>query len=91
MGRITKPREYKRCSISSKTGKKLCRHIGDKILVQRQLNGATMRDVAGGSGLSNAFVCQLENGQSLPSAETLWRLSLFFGVSPGYWFEEFKE
>ena len=91
MGRITKPREYRRCKSSSDLAQKLSRHIGEALLTMRQEHAVTMRDVADGAGMSNAFVCQVENGQSLPSAETLWKLSQFFDVSTSYWFEGFED
>jgi transcriptional regulator with XRE-family HTH domain len=62
-------------------------HVGRRILELRQRDGVTMRDVSNGTKLSNAFICQLENGQSQPSAETLWALAQYFKVPVGFFFE----
>lgn len=67
----------------------LAAHIGNRILHLRQKESVTMREVAAGSGLSNAFICQLENGQSSPSADTLWALGKYFGVPVQFFFEGF--
>jgi transcriptional regulator with XRE-family HTH domain len=81
--------------ISSHTRRKirspLAAHIGSRLLALRQKHGCTMRDVADGAGLTNAFVCQVENGQSCPTAETLWRLSKYFEVTPGHFFYGYED
>lgn len=64
----------------------LAKHIGQQLLKARQRHQMTMRQVADAAGLSNPFVCQIENGQSIPTAETLWKLSRAFGCPVGYWF-----
>ena len=64
----------------------LAKHIGSQLLLLRQKHQMAMDQVAAGSKLSKTFICQIENGQSCPSAETLWRLSQFFVVPIGYFF-----
>lgn len=61
-------------------------HIGKQLFKLRQRHQKTMRDVAESTGLSATFICQIENAQSIPGAETLWILSQAFGVPVGYWF-----
>jgi len=60
---------------------KVCSHIGQQLHRLRRERRVSMRAVADGTGLSTAFVCQIENGRSMPSAYTLWRLTDFFGVT----------
>jgi len=67
----------------------LTKHIGEVLLHLRQKKNSSMRDVSNGSGLSTAFICQIENGESSPSADTLVKLSAFFSVSVGYFFKDF--
>ena len=69
----------------------LAMHIGKQLFRCRQKHQLTMRDVAGKCGLSTTFICQIENGLSVPSARTLWQLSQFFGVPLGYWLRGYKE
>jgi len=82
MGRIAKAKKTTRSPLAV--------HIGQRLLALRQDQQLTMRAVAERTGLSNAFVCQIENGQSCPTADTLWRLSQCFAVLPGYFFEGFQ-
>lgn len=65
-------------------------HIGGQLLKQRQRHQVTMRALAAATGISNTFICQIENGQSVPTARTLWKLSQCFGVPIGYWFQGYK-
>lgn len=69
-----------------RTGNKLALHIGGQLLKARQKHQMTMRETSEKSGLSMAFICQVENSQSIPTAETLWKLSQCFEVPVGYWF-----
>jgi len=71
-------------------GSALSVHIGSVLLSLRQKQQVTMRQVADGAGLSNAFICQLENGQSSPTIDTLWKLATFFDVDPGVFFKGYK-
>jgi len=68
----------------------LAAYIGERVHSLRQEKQSSMRDVANGSGLSVAFICQIENGQSMPSAYTLWRLAKVFGVTVDFFFLGFK-
>lgn len=89
MGRITwhgkKPRV-----VEAGSGAALAVHIGQQLLALRQEHQASMRGVADGTGMSNAFICQVENGQSVPSAYTLWRLAKFFDVEVGWFFQGYE-
>lgn len=68
----------------------LAKHIGGQLLKVRQKRQLTMRAMADLAGLSATFVCQLENGQSIPTAETLWKLSQAAKVPIGYWFRGYS-
>jgi len=83
MGRIQKADRH--------IGSPLSVHVGGVLLSLRQKHQVTMRQVADGAGLSNAFVCQLENGQSSPTVDTLWKLATFFKVNPGVFFTGYEE
>lgn len=82
MGRI----DWHGSKAKQREGSLLARHIGNQLLKARQRRQVTMRQVADSAGLSNAFVCQIENGQSIPTAETLWKLSTALKYPVGYWF-----
>ena len=66
-------------------------HVGKRIHQLRQEQQVSMRAVANGTGMSNAFICQLENGQSVPTVHTLWRLAGFFGVTMDFFMEGFEQ
>lgn len=68
----------------------LALHIGKKLLALRKCHAVTLRTVAKGTGISNAFVCQVENGQCMPTAMTIWKLAKYFAVTPGFFFLGFK-
>jgi transcriptional regulator with XRE-family HTH domain len=86
MGRIALPRKTRK-----RTASLLSQHIGEQLLGLRQKHGVTMRDVGDGTGLSAAFVCDLENGHCSPSADTLWALAEYFETRPSYFFRGFKQ
>lgn len=65
---------------------KLSVHVGIRLNKLRDKYHMTMRAVSDKTGLSCAFICQVENGQSLPTAETLYKLSKCFNVSVNYFF-----
>lgn len=69
----------------------LAQHIGEQLRRQREKLQITIRDVHEKTGLSAAFVCDMENGKQCPGAETLWRLSKALGVPVSYWFKKFEE
>jgi transcriptional regulator with XRE-family HTH domain len=76
---------------SRAVGSPLSVHIGSVLLSLRQKHQVTMRQVADGAGLSNAFVCQVENGQSSPTIDTLWKLATFFQCKPGVFFDGYSD
>ena len=82
MGRIT----WHGSKASQRADSVLATHIGKQLLKMRQKHQMTMRKLSETSGLSNPFICQIENGQSIPTAKTLWKLSEAFEVPVGYWF-----
>lgn len=90
MGRIAWHGKQPR-AIKSGDGYALAAHIGQRLLGLRQDRQVSMRCVADGTGLSNAFICQIENGQSVPTAMTLWRLAKFFDVEVGHFFEGYSD
>jgi len=66
-------------------------HVGRQLWKLRQRDQLTMRDVAEKTGLTNAFICQIENGQSAPTIETLWKLAQCFGVGVQWFVKGYKE
>lgn len=90
MGRIIKPRTYANKLTEGTDRHSLAVHIGQQLLKLRQKCQVTMRDVADGTGLSNAFVCQIENGQSMPTAATLWKLHRFFECPVNLFFDGYE-
>lgn len=70
---------------------KMAVHVGKQLHALRERDQVSMRAVADGTGLSNPFICQVENGQSIPTIETLWKLAQFFGVEIGYFVEGYSE
>lgn len=85
MGRITWNDQPKR-NVPAGEEAEVAAHIGQRLNTARQKLQVSMRAVAAGTGLSNAFICQIENGQSIPSAYTLLRLARFFDVDTDYFF-----
>jgi len=75
---------------TQRNGSVLAKHIGQQLFKQRQKKQITMRSLAELSGISNPFICQIENGQSIPSAETLWRLSVALDVPVSYWYRGYS-
>lgn len=64
-------------------------HIGQQIHKVRQRMQLSLRDLSSQSGLSAAFLCDIENGKRSPSAETLVKLSLATGKPFGWWVQGF--
>ena len=54
----------------------------------RELRGVdrTLAEVSAGSGVSVQAVCQYENGQRIPSAETVAKLAGYYEVTVDYIF-----
>jgi len=86
MGRIS----WHGMKAKQRDGSVLAKHIGKQLLKLRQKNQISMRSLSEIAGLSGAFICQIENGQSIPTAETIWKLSQAFDVSVGYWFRGYE-
>jgi len=78
-------------SCDAKRQSPLAKHIGSQLLRAREKHQLTIRETAKRVGISNAFVCQIENGQSVPGAEILWKLSRTFDVPVTYWFRGFTD
>jgi transcriptional regulator with XRE-family HTH domain len=55
--------------------------IGRRVRERRRALGLTLRGLEDCTDLCNAFLSQVETGQSEPGAATLWRLSRALGVS----------
>lgn len=72
-------------------GTPLAQHIGRVLLDLRQRDQVTMRQVADGAGISATFVCDLENGHSSPSADTLWMLAKYFDVPVSRFFKGYAD
>ena len=69
---------------------KLAIHIGKRLHELRQRQQVSMRAVGDDVGMSGAMICQIENGQSMPTAYTLWRLAKSFDVPVDWFFEGFE-
>lgn len=65
-------------------------HVGRQLAALRERDQLTMHAVHERTGLSNAFICQVENGQSLPTVETLWKLAACFGVDLNYFVDGYQ-
>lgn len=79
----SKPRKTQRSELAA--------HVGRRLAALRERDQVTMREVSEQTRLSNAFVCQIENGQSSPTIETLWKLAQYFGVGVEWFVEGYKE
>lgn len=65
----------------------LAKHIGRQLSYLRERREMSQRLLADASGIPHSSLAAYERGESSPSAETLWKLSVFFEVNPGIWFE----
>lgn len=55
--------------------------LGGTLKVFRELQGLTLRQVEEATGISNAYLSQLENDKiGKPSANTLWKLANIYNV-----------
>lgn len=86
MGRI----KWHGAEASNRKHSPLAEHIGGQILKVRDLRQVSMRDAATLCTLSVAFFCDMENGKTLPGADTLLKLSRGFVVPVEYWFDGFE-
>ncbi len=63
--------------------------VGDKIKKLRKNRGFTSEGLALATGLSRAYISQLENNRSKkPSAESLFKIATALGVSMEWFFDE---
>jgi transcriptional regulator with XRE-family HTH domain len=69
----------------------LAEHIGLQLIKQRDKLRLTKSAAAQKCKLSRDFFCNLENGKTLPGADTLLKLTQAFGVPVWYWFAGFSE
>jgi transcriptional regulator with XRE-family HTH domain len=69
----------------------LAEHIGRRLLLLRDAERWTLREVAERSGLSTSFVCEVENGHCFPGVDTPMKLATCFGVTLDYFVAEFQE
>lgn len=76
---------------NQRNGNVIAKHIGQQLFKLREKRQLTMRDAAKLAGISNPFWCQIENGQSIPTAETLWKMSCGLDVPVSYWFRGLKK
>jgi len=76
--RLTNPNQR---APSKRTRSPLAVHIGQQFFKKRDAEKLTMREVAEAAGFSSAFICQLENGQSMPPPR-LFSSSAVSTVSP---------
>lgn len=65
--------------------------IGKKIKELRLKRNLTLKQVAKETGFSTALISQIENNNISPPIATLAKLSQFFNVKMGYFFEEETE
>lgn len=75
---------------SNRVKSPLAEHIGKQILKMRQKKQLTMAQACNQCGLSQAFFCDMENGKTVPGADTLLKLSNGFDIGVSYWFKGFK-
>ncbi|EMR06854.1 HTH-type transcriptional regulator PuuR [Bhargavaea cecembensis DSE10] len=62
--------------------------LGLKIKAIRKEKQKTLKQVAEDTGFSISFISQLERGKSSATLESLKKISVALGVSPGHFFEE---
>ncbi len=63
--------------------------VGAALKKQRQLQHLTLQDVASLADISRGMVSRIENGQAVPSLDTLARLCQAMGVSMGHLFKDY--
>lgn len=72
--------------MSGKKNERLAKHIGGRLQRLRKGIGITQDDLSERIGISRQCIGFLERGDSMPTADTIWRMSQYFQVSPGIWF-----
>lgn len=58
--------------------------MGARLAAARRKRRLTLREVADEAGISISFLCDLENGRSSPSIETVAKLAHLYSVSTDY-------
>lgn len=66
-------------------------NIGAKIKLLRRAKKLTLQDVANETGFSTALLSQIENNNVSPPIATLSKISHFFDVKIGFFFNESEE
>lgn len=61
--------------------------LGGRLRQLRNLKGLTLKETAEASGITAAFLSQVETSKASPSVSTLKNLADVLGVSVGYFFE----
>lgn len=69
----------------------LAEFIGTRLFQVRSDRDITMERLAKLSGLTCGCICQIENGQSIPSVETLMKVSRALEVDINSWIAGFNE
>ena len=64
-------------------------HIGGVLLSLRRKQNVTLRETAEGTGLSLAFIAEVENGQQMPTLRSVWKLAKFFEVSVSVFLKDY--
>lgn len=64
-------------------------YVGATLKQQRQQRQLTIQDVAALSGISRGMLSRIENGQAMPSLDTLARVSQAMGVSLANLFKDY--
>jgi len=67
----------------------LCTWVGDALKKARQAKGLTLQDVCGVAGISRGMWSRIENGEAMPSLETLARACRATGLSLSQVFKDY--
>jgi len=67
----------------------LCTWVGDALRKARQAKGLTIQDVCGLAGISRGMWSRIENGESMPSLDTLARACKATGLSLTRMFKDY--
>ena len=86
MGRIT----WRGGTAKKETKGPLAVHVGQQLLKLRAKHQLSLKALSEASSISCAFLCDVENGRSMPSIETVWKLATYFEVPIGYFVRGFE-
>lgn len=67
--------------LSAEQVRRIAERFGNEVQIARVGAGLSQRDLAARAGLTQAFVSQVERGQSVPGLESMVRLSTALGLS----------